>query len=126
MSSFFFLAVSIRKNMKDFIIFIREDISQMAQLSEEEFQTEIQDYTKWVEEMAKTGNYVSGDPLVPEGRYILSDKVQSDGPFIESKEAISGYVIIKATDIDQAVGLAQKCPVFKFGGVLELRPIMKT
>ncbi|MEM1003132.1 MAG: hypothetical protein AAGH46_10835, partial [Bacteroidota bacterium] len=74
--------------MKDFIIFIREDMSKMATMSEKDFEADIQEYTAWVEEMSKTGNYVSGDPLHPEGRYLYKDSIHSDGPFIESKEAI--------------------------------------
>ena len=111
--------------MKDYIIFIREDVARMAQLSEEEFQTEIQQYGEWVETMSKSGHYVAGDPLESEGKYLRKDSIQSDGPFIESKEAISGYVIIKAQDMDEAVSLARKCPIFQYDGALEVRPIMK-
>jgi len=111
--------------MKDFIIFIREDLSRIPTLTEEEFQKEIGEYTDWVEEMSKTGNYVAGDPLDTEGRYIYKDNIKSDGPFIESKEAISGYVIIKASNMEEASKLARKCPIFSYGGVLELRPIFK-
>ncbi len=111
--------------MKDFIILIREDLKRQSTLSESEFQSEIQEYTDWVDEMSKTGNYVSGEPLEPEGKYILKDTVQSDGPFIESKEAIGGFIIIKAENINTATLLAKACPVFKYGGHIELRPIMK-
>ncbi len=111
--------------MKEFMLFIREDINRMNNLSEAEFQSEIEEYVAWVDELSKTGHYVSGDPLQPEGRYILKDSVSSDGPFIESKEAISGYILIKAMDLDQGMELARKCPVFKYGGVIELRPVLK-
>ncbi|MEM6768545.1 MAG: YciI family protein [Bacteroidota bacterium] len=111
--------------MNEFMLFIREDVSRVETLSEEAFQAEIEEFTAWVEEMAKTGNFVSGDPLESTGRYILKDTISSDGPFIESKEAISGYVIIRAKDIEEAVSLAQKSPIFKYNGLIELRPIHK-
>jgi len=98
--------------MNNFIIFIKEDLGRSASLCESEFQREIKEYTDWVDEMSKTGNYVSGDPLEPGGRYILKDNIQSNGPFIESKEAIGGYVIVKANNIDIATSLAKKCLVF--------------
>lgn len=111
--------------MQNFMILIREDINRMNELDEADFQAELHLYTNWVEDMSKTGNYLSGDPLRPEGRYLLKDSVLSDGPFIESKEAISGYILIKAKDLDEAVVLGQKCPVFQFGGALEIRPVIK-
>lgn len=111
--------------MTDYIILIRENLAPETEMSEEDFETQIQEFMAWVEDMSKTGNYMSGDPLQPEGRYIYKDAIHSDGPFIESKEAVSGYVLIKAKDIDEATALAQKCPIFNYGGAIELRPVLK-
>ena len=46
----------------------------------------------------------------------------TDGPFIETKEAIGGYYVIEARDLDQALELAAKCP----SPVVEVRPVMDT
>lgn len=48
--------------------------------------------------------------------------ITTDGPFIETKEAIGGYYVIEAADLDQALGLAAKCP----SPIVEVRPIMPT
>jgi hypothetical protein len=48
--------------------------------------------------------------------------ITTDGPFIETKEAIGGYYVIEAADLDQALELAKKCP----SGVIEVRPVMDT
>ncbi len=48
--------------------------------------------------------------------------VVSDGPFIETKEALGGFYLIEARDLDQALELAQVCP----SGHLEVRPVMDT
>ena len=111
--------------MKKFMVFIREDITNLPNMTEEEMQKEIQLYIDWVEGLSKTGNYISGDPLEAKGKYMKSDQVFSDGPFIEAKEAISGYILMQAENINQAVELARGCPVFQAGGVLEVRPIME-
>ena len=111
--------------MQNFMILIREEISRLNEMSDAEMQAEIQEYTQWVEELSKTGNYISGDPLEAEGRYMTKSTVVSDGPFIESKEAITGYLLIQADDLDQAVQLSKSCPIFKYEGALEIRPIMK-
>lgn len=110
--------------MQNFMLLIREDIAGLKEMSEQEMQADIQEYTLWVEELAKSGNYISGDPLEPEGRYLTGENVLSDGPFIEAKEAISGYLLIKAESMGQAVELARGCPIFKAGGALEIRPVM--
>ncbi|GAA0600794.1 hypothetical protein HPO96_27035 [Kribbella sandramycini] len=46
----------------------------------------------------------------------------TDGPFIETKEALGGYYVIEARDLDQAIELAKLCPA----GNVEVRPIMST
>ena len=44
----------------------------------------------------------------------------TDGPFIETKEAIGGYYVIEAADLDQALALAAKCP----SPIVEVRPVL--
>ncbi len=48
--------------------------------------------------------------------------VVTDGPFVETKEALGGYYLIEAADLDQALAVGKLCPA-GFGGV-EVRPIM--
>jgi hypothetical protein len=52
----------------------------------------------------------------------IRDGVVTDGPFVESKEALGGYYVIEADDLDQALAIAKAVPA-PFGGV-EVRPIM--
>lgn len=44
----------------------------------------------------------------------------SDGPFIETKEALGGYYLIEARDLDQAIKLAALCP----SPAIEVRPVL--
>ena len=48
--------------------------------------------------------------------------VVTDGPFVETKEALGGYYLVEARDLDQALAIAKLCPA-PFGGV-EVRPVM--
>jgi hypothetical protein len=52
----------------------------------------------------------------------IRDGVVTDGPFVETKEALGGYYLIEADDLDQALAVAKDVPA-PFGGV-EVRPIM--
>lgn len=47
----------------------------------------------------------------------------TDGPFIEAKEALGGFYIIEAADLDEAIALAAQCPGASTGAV-ELRPVI--
>jgi hypothetical protein len=46
----------------------------------------------------------------------------TDGPFLETKEALGGYYVIEADDLDSAIAVAKQVPA-RYGGV-EVRPIM--
>jgi hypothetical protein len=46
----------------------------------------------------------------------------TDGPFVETKEALGGYYLVEAADLDEAIELAKQVP--SNFGALEVRPIM--
>ena len=47
-----------------------------------------------------------------------------DGPFAESKEAVGGYLVLQADDLDEAVEIARSMPTLKNGVSVEVRPIL--
>lgn len=49
----------------------------------------------------------------------------TDGPFVEMKEAINGYLLFDADDLDAAIELAARIPAARLGGAVEVRPIME-
>ena len=49
----------------------------------------------------------------------------TDGPFVEMKEAIGGWLIFEADDIDAALELAARIPAARLGGAIEVRPIQE-
>lgn len=111
--------------MKRFLLLIREDLRRAEQLTEEQVHEEIKIMTKWVEELTKTGNFVQGDPLENGMKLATATKVLSDGPFIEAREAVTGFTIVKASNIDQAAELAMSCPLVQTGQIkIEVRPIL--
>ena len=54
---------------------------------------------------------------VRDGRTLITD-----GPFAETKEALGGFYLIEAADLDEAIGLARECPGARWGSI-EVRPI---
>ncbi len=68
---------------------------------------------------------VGGEALQPTATATsLRGGQVSDGPFVETKEALGGYYVVEAADLDQALALAALCPA-PHGGV-EVRPVLDT
>jgi hypothetical protein len=47
----------------------------------------------------------------------------TDGPFVAIKEALGGYLIYEADDLDAAIELAARIPAASMGGAVEVRPL---
>src|SRR5687768_8405741 len=112
--------------MEKFLLLIREDLKKMSEMSEEEFNRDLQLMMTWMESLSESGDLGTGEPLLTTGRYVNKDHVFSDGPFLEAKEAISGYMIITAENLDQAASMTQTCPLVIEGKIaIEVRQIWK-
>ncbi|MET0895568.1 MAG: YciI family protein, partial [Acidimicrobiia bacterium] len=53
------------------------------------------------------------------------ETLTTDGPFVDTKEALNGYLIYDADDLDAAIALAAMIPAARLGGAIEIRPIME-
>jgi hypothetical protein len=49
--------------------------------------------------------------------------LMTDGPFVESKEAVGGYFVLEADDLDAAIEVAASVPAARLGGAVEVRPV---
>ena len=49
----------------------------------------------------------------------------TDGPFAETNEAIGGYLLFEADNVDAAIELASRIPTARMGGAIEVRPIIE-
>ena len=96
--------------MTQFLILVRGSDHSVA--SPEEMQKRLELFGEWVQKIL-VDKYVAGAPLEDHDARLLKSKneVLTDGPFLESKEMISGYFIINAGDIKEAVELTKQCPL---------------
>jgi len=53
-----------------------------------------------------------------DGEFLLTD-----GPFADTKEVFGGFFLIEAKDLDDAMDVVARIPVFRFGGSVEVRPL---
>ncbi|MEN5085784.1 YciI family protein [Sphingobacterium faecium] len=110
--------------MKEFLMLIRE-CAAYGNLSVEDMQVDIQEHINWVEELVANGHFLEGNPLESTG-VTLKLNVISDGPYIETKECVSGYYKLLANSLAEATELVKSCPDLKNGATLELREIIDT
>ena len=81
-------------------------------------------WVNWMNGLAEKGALVGGEPLAPTGKQVNGkNKVVTDGPFIEAKEIVGGYLIVNANNINDAVEMSKGCPIFSEDGKLEVRPL---
>jgi hypothetical protein len=110
--------------MAEYMILICEDENAYAAASPDVFQQVMEAHTRFAQQVEqKGGKIVSGNALQPASTATtIRGDVVTDGPFTETKEALGGYYLIEARDLDHALDIAKLCPA-RFGGV-EVRPIM--
>jgi hypothetical protein len=94
-------------------------------LSPAELQKTMAAFVGWFERLSAEGTVKAGQPLMDDSRIVSgkNGRIVADGPFAESKEAIGGYFIVNADSFDEAVTIAQGCPILEHGTVVEVRPI---
>src|SRR5689334_20672648 len=104
--------------MKEFLLIFRRDyVSKEAQPSPEQMQKMMKPWQDWMGSLGAQNKLASsGNRLASEGRVVKADNLVTDGPYVEIKEAIGGYIVVKANDIDEAAELAKGCPVLTIGG----------
>ena len=102
------------------------DPEAWARLSEEEQQAVYADYGA----INQTPGVTPGMELQPPEmattvRVENGQTLTTDGPFVEIKEAIGGFMFLDADDLDAAIELAAKVPAARLGGAVEVRPVVE-
>ena len=111
--------------MKEYMMIFRNEKSDgSAKPSEEQMHTMMKQWQTWIGDIAAKGKYSGTNRLLPEGKTIRSNKIITDGPYVEAKEMIGGYLIVKANSIDEAMEMAKSCPGLLYGGNVEVRSVM--
>ncbi len=102
------------------------DPQEWATLSEDEQKAVYADY----QAINQTPGVTPGQGLdAPETATTVRVKdgktLVTDGPFVEIKESIGGYLLFEADDLDTAIELAARIPAARLGGAVEVRPIVE-
>ena len=92
-----------------------------------EGEQQMQRWMAWLQDLGAKGHIKDqGQPLESDGKVVRGkERLITDGPYPESKDIVGGYTLVEAKDLAQAAELAGGCPIFDFGGLVEVRPVMK-
>ena len=100
------------------------DPEAWATLSEDEQKAVYEAYQSINATPGVTPGLALADPASATTVRVENDRaLTTDGPFTATKEAIGGYFIYEADDLDAAIELAARVPAARMGGAVEVRPI---
>lgn len=111
--------------MNEYLFLFRGGDTKQMEWSAESSQAYMQRWMDWMQNLAEQGKLTGAQPLASTGKQIKgTKKVVTDGPFIEGKEMVGGYLLCKSDSYDQALSDAMGCPILEFDdGVVEVREI---
>ncbi|MBO0932646.1 YciI family protein [Fibrella aquatilis] len=111
--------------MSEFMLLFRQPSFDTGQMSPAEFAAIASRWQAWVGGIEAGGNLVSrGTRLATEGKVVRADGLITDGPFVEVKERLGSFVLVRADSLDEATALAHGCPAISAGGSVEVRPLL--
>ena len=112
--------------MADYLLIFRggDEARTADQQSPEKWQAHMQKWMHWINDLTEKGKYVGAQPLKIAGKVVTgNNKLVTDGPFVEGKEIVGGYLICIAESLEEATEIATHCPVLDHNGIVEVREI---
>jgi len=112
-----------------YLCLVYQDEAELGALSRREYETLVEDSLANDEALRRSGHYVASAALRPV-RTATTLRVENgrvsatDGPFAETREALGGFVLIEAKDLDEAIRLASRIPPLRVG-CIEVRPVLE-
>ena len=110
-----------------YMLMIHVDETAMANVPPEMAEQMLAPYAAYNEALAKAGILMSAERLQPSAATTVvrvrdGKSEVLDGPYADSKEQIGGFYVIEASDLDDAIAWAARCPGASHG-TIEVRPV---
>jgi hypothetical protein len=111
--------------MQEFALLFRQPSYDYSQISTEEMTALSKKWKDWAGGIAAQGRLVSNGPRLGDaGKVLKAGGVVTDGPFVEIRERLGSFIVVKAESLEEATTLAHGCPALDAQGSVEIRPIM--
>ena len=108
--------------MDDYLLVLRS--CGMHNLSPEEQQQHIEQWTVWMKDLTNQRKLKSVETLEDDGKVLNTPQLVTDGPFVEAKEVVGGFLIITAGSQEEAMEISKGCPILETDGTVEVRKIV--
>ena len=113
----------------EYMLMIYVNEAGWPKLSKAEQERGMAAYFAYSEALQKAGVFKAGSQLGPSSaaktiRTSAGKYQVLDGPYADAKEQLGGYYLINANDLDEAIKIAERIPVARFG-TIEIRPVMQ-
>jgi hypothetical protein len=117
---------------RKFMLIFRGGAVSRADISPSELQAHVAKWYTWSDELARQGRRNAGTlcavgghgPVAHPGATVRGhDRLVTDGPYAESKDLVTGTLVIEAASLEDAIEVARTCPTYEFDGSVEVRPV---
>ena len=110
---------------KDGYLLLLHGSAWWEELGREELEKYVAQSNAWLERLLTAGKVKGGQALARSGAIVSGKNGRNitDGPFVESKEVVGGYLLLNVETFEEAVAIAKTCPHLPFGGRVEVRPL---
>jgi hypothetical protein len=110
-----------------FMLIFRGGALSGYDLSPSELQAHVEKWYRWSDELARQGRAGdNGTALENSGATVRGhERIVTDGPYAESKDLVTGVIIVEAASLEDAIDVARACPIYEFGGSVEVRAIQE-
>jgi hypothetical protein len=116
--------------MSEFVYLFRIGAAEQREAmgTPEHAQQSMEVWLAWMRELEAKGHLKNpGQPLEPDGKAVRGrQRAATDGPYVEVKDLVAGFIVIEARDLAQAVELSTGCPILEGDGSVEIRPVMQS
>ena len=106
--------------MNKFICFIRGGTS-----NPEELELDKERWKIWIENLIENNHVIDNGVLTIDGKIVEDNGTTVKTFHFNLGENASGYIILQANELEEAVSLTKDCPVFAYGGNITIRPIVE-
>jgi hypothetical protein len=98
-----------------------------GEVSPTELQQHLAKWNAWTSSLLAAGRLAGAHPLEhpATGKTLRGrERIVTDGPYAESKDLVSGTLVVEAESLVEATELARDCPIFDHDGSVEVRPVL--
>jgi hypothetical protein len=110
-----------------YLCLVYQDERKLAAMASSDYDALVNEVRAYIEETTLSGHHLASNALElvesATSIRVRDDRLSiTDGPFVETKEQLGGYLLIEARDLNEAIRLAARMPSARFGGI-EIRPV---